>query len=255
MPSAREPYLAYVQEDSRSPFKPFDPKSVTRASWEPEPKKPKPKPNGPLLSFNRHPEYVAFANLTNLVRNSRELTFDAFLHLKCPRDRILPKCQLQDYESPDKAVDRLDSLVPARLEAHPAYCIARRAGHNDSPHPRRFSDCVASQDCSKSLEPKTGLAWSNTLMRPSLALLRFTAPMVSIISHAQLVAVPRPLHLRITSLPPHAICASCLSMRTARLPQRTREGNGHFSLETRTQSTLSFRHYITLWLGIAPSMP
>lgn len=61
MPPLQEPYLAtYTQEDHRSPSKPFDPKAVTRASWEPTRKK-KPKKNGPLLSFNRHRECVAFA--------------------------------------------------------------------------------------------------------------------------------------------------------------------------------------------------
>ncbi|KAI1436168.1 hypothetical protein GGR50DRAFT_653035 [Xylaria sp. CBS 124048] len=41
--------------DSRSPKKEFDPKAVTRASWEVKPKKP--KRNGPLVSFNQHPDY------------------------------------------------------------------------------------------------------------------------------------------------------------------------------------------------------
>lgn len=41
--------------DSRFPSKPFDPKAVTRASWEPK-SPPKPRPEGPLVSFNRHPE-------------------------------------------------------------------------------------------------------------------------------------------------------------------------------------------------------
>ncbi|KAI1344574.1 hypothetical protein F5Y15DRAFT_366988 [Xylariaceae sp. FL0016] len=40
--------------DSRSPGKEFDPKAVTRASWEPKPKKP--KQDGPLVNFNRHPD-------------------------------------------------------------------------------------------------------------------------------------------------------------------------------------------------------
>ena len=66
MPPAQEPYLGgghmQSQEDYRFPTKPFDPKAVTRASWEPERKKP-PKKDGPLLSFNRHPEYaVALVN-------------------------------------------------------------------------------------------------------------------------------------------------------------------------------------------------
>lgn len=55
---AQQPYL-YDDDrrDSRSPDKPFDPKAVTRASWQPKPKKKK-KQDGPLISFNRHPEYV-----------------------------------------------------------------------------------------------------------------------------------------------------------------------------------------------------
>lgn len=60
MPPAQEPYHGshtQSQEDCRFPTKPFDPKAVTRASWEPERKKP-PKKDGPLVSFDRHPEYV-----------------------------------------------------------------------------------------------------------------------------------------------------------------------------------------------------
>jgi hypothetical protein len=45
-----------VHRDSFLPQKEFDPKAVTRASWEVKPKKPKKK--GPLVSFGRHPEYV-----------------------------------------------------------------------------------------------------------------------------------------------------------------------------------------------------
>ncbi|KAI2636985.1 hypothetical protein GGS26DRAFT_464077 [Hypomontagnella submonticulosa] len=52
---AQQPYLYDSdRRDSRLPEKPFDPKAVTRASWEPKPKKP--KQNGPLISFNRHPD-------------------------------------------------------------------------------------------------------------------------------------------------------------------------------------------------------
>lgn len=54
---AQQPYLQGFQGDTYEPT--FDPKAVTRASWEPKPRKPKPK--GPLVSFNRHPEYVHFA--------------------------------------------------------------------------------------------------------------------------------------------------------------------------------------------------
>lgn len=52
---AQPPYMYdSVHRDSYLPEKEFDPKAVTRASWEVKPKKPKKK--GPLVSFNRHPE-------------------------------------------------------------------------------------------------------------------------------------------------------------------------------------------------------
>ncbi|KAK4041191.1 hypothetical protein C8A01DRAFT_45630 [Parachaetomium inaequale] len=47
-------YQAVSRDDERFPAQTFDPKAVTRASY--EPKKPKPKPDGPLVSFNRHPD-------------------------------------------------------------------------------------------------------------------------------------------------------------------------------------------------------
>ena len=43
-------------EGSRSPYKEFDPKAVTRASQTPKPRRQ--KPDGPLISFNQHPECV-----------------------------------------------------------------------------------------------------------------------------------------------------------------------------------------------------
>jgi hypothetical protein len=42
--------------DDRFPTQTFDPKAVTRSSY--EKKAPKPKPKGPLIAVNRHPEYV-----------------------------------------------------------------------------------------------------------------------------------------------------------------------------------------------------
>ncbi|KAJ2975237.1 hypothetical protein NUW58_g8411 [Xylaria curta] len=52
---AQQPYMYdSAHRDSQLPEKPFDPKAVTRASWEVKPKKPKKK--GPLVSFNRHPD-------------------------------------------------------------------------------------------------------------------------------------------------------------------------------------------------------
>ncbi|KAK6063325.1 hypothetical protein SCUP234_11838 [Seiridium cupressi] len=51
-----QPYLYDSDRQSNVlPSKDFDPKAVTRASWEPQPKK-KSKQDGPLLSFNRHPD-------------------------------------------------------------------------------------------------------------------------------------------------------------------------------------------------------
>ncbi|KAI1351386.1 hypothetical protein F5Y01DRAFT_282932 [Xylaria sp. FL0043] len=51
----QQPYMYDSgRRDSRLPEKEFDPKAVTRASWEVRPKKPKKK--GPLISFNRHPD-------------------------------------------------------------------------------------------------------------------------------------------------------------------------------------------------------
>ncbi|KAI0009712.1 hypothetical protein F4779DRAFT_358616 [Xylariaceae sp. FL0662B] len=43
------------RRDSRLPEKPFEPKAITRASWEPKPRSPK-KQDGPLIAFNRHPD-------------------------------------------------------------------------------------------------------------------------------------------------------------------------------------------------------
>ncbi|KAH7022472.1 hypothetical protein EDB80DRAFT_744967 [Ilyonectria destructans] len=56
MGGAQQPFMysAVQRNDARYPESTFDPKAVTRASW--EPKKFKPKPDGPLVSFNRHPD-------------------------------------------------------------------------------------------------------------------------------------------------------------------------------------------------------
>ncbi|KJZ78118.1 hypothetical protein HIM_02755 [Hirsutella minnesotensis 3608] len=52
---ASQPYLCSpAKRDSRFPTTTFDPKAVTRASWEPKPRKPQPR--GPLVSFNQHPD-------------------------------------------------------------------------------------------------------------------------------------------------------------------------------------------------------
>ncbi|KAF6825185.1 hypothetical protein CMUS01_09915 [Colletotrichum musicola] len=52
---AQQPFLYNaVDNSSRFPEPKFDPKAVTRASWEPKPRKP--KPTGPLVTFNQHPD-------------------------------------------------------------------------------------------------------------------------------------------------------------------------------------------------------
>ncbi|OAA69065.1 hypothetical protein ISF_03440 [Cordyceps fumosorosea ARSEF 2679] len=53
-PSPPYMYSATASDDSRFPTSTFDPKAITRASWEPKPKR-KPQ-TGPLLSFNAHPD-------------------------------------------------------------------------------------------------------------------------------------------------------------------------------------------------------
>ncbi|KAH6659768.1 hypothetical protein BKA67DRAFT_652984 [Truncatella angustata] len=50
-----QPYLYDAdRRDSFAPTKGFDPKAITRASWEPKPRPT--KREGPLVSFNRHPD-------------------------------------------------------------------------------------------------------------------------------------------------------------------------------------------------------
>jgi len=78
-----EPFLDGVERyDPKSPTKPFDPKAVTRASFEPKPKKVQQK--GPLISFNRHPEYEPSSTIwgfqyTN-VSISLRLAFKVSIH-------------------------------------------------------------------------------------------------------------------------------------------------------------------------------
>ena len=58
MGSPRQPFLyeaMHNKRDDRFPAPKFDPKVVTRASY--ESKKPKAKPKSPLIAVNRHPEY------------------------------------------------------------------------------------------------------------------------------------------------------------------------------------------------------
>ncbi|KAI1826005.1 hypothetical protein F4861DRAFT_146598 [Xylaria intraflava] len=68
---AQQPYMYDSDHrDSRSPQKEFDPKAVTRASWEVKPKKP--KRNGPLVSFNKHPDFQGM--LTGRTHNFRPMS-------------------------------------------------------------------------------------------------------------------------------------------------------------------------------------
>ncbi|KAF4971830.1 hypothetical protein FSARC_1433 [Fusarium sarcochroum] len=55
MAPSQTPFLySAVNNESRFPEPKFDPKAVTRASWSPP--KPRKKQDGPLVSFNRHPD-------------------------------------------------------------------------------------------------------------------------------------------------------------------------------------------------------
>lgn len=58
MGGTRQPFIyEAVKDDDRFPASSFDPKAVTRSRY--ESKKPKKnKTKGPLISVNRHPEYV-----------------------------------------------------------------------------------------------------------------------------------------------------------------------------------------------------
>jgi hypothetical protein len=59
MGSQKQPFLYYAGfQDDRLPAPLFDPKAVTRASWEPKPERR--KQNGPLISLDRHQEWVCF---------------------------------------------------------------------------------------------------------------------------------------------------------------------------------------------------
>lgn len=61
-PSQPYTYSATASDDARFPVSTFDPKAITRASWEPKPKR---QPQvGPLVNFNTHPEY-AYTHPTN----------------------------------------------------------------------------------------------------------------------------------------------------------------------------------------------
>lgn len=55
MGGTHAPFLYEAERSSSSfPEKTFDPKAVTRASWQAKPVKP--KQEGPLVQLNRHPE-------------------------------------------------------------------------------------------------------------------------------------------------------------------------------------------------------
>ncbi len=69
MGGAQQPFLYSAESygsDPRFPTAPFEPKAVTRASYQAKPKKK--KKNGPLISVNRHPEYVSPGHSFRLAR-------------------------------------------------------------------------------------------------------------------------------------------------------------------------------------------
>ncbi len=63
------PYLydPVKSDGPRSPYKEFDPKAVTRASQEAKPRRP--VHEGPLVSFNQHPEFVFQFQCERLANN------------------------------------------------------------------------------------------------------------------------------------------------------------------------------------------
>lgn len=76
MGGSRQPFMYRpVRNDDRFPTVSFDPKAVTRASYEPKPPK-KPRPKGPLISINRHPEYVMSSPHTHTIPDSALLTMN-----------------------------------------------------------------------------------------------------------------------------------------------------------------------------------
>ncbi|ORY63105.1 uncharacterized protein BCR38DRAFT_320073, partial [Pseudomassariella vexata] len=82
------PYLYDADgRDNRSPTKEFDPKAVTRASWESKPK-PKPKQDRPLVAFNRHPD--AHDVLTGRTTNFRPMSSTKKWWIKCMRKVQMP---------------------------------------------------------------------------------------------------------------------------------------------------------------------
>lgn len=65
MGATRQPFIyeaVQTPEDERFSTSKFDPKRVTRSSY--EQKAPKRKQRGPLVSVNRHPEYVSLHRST-----------------------------------------------------------------------------------------------------------------------------------------------------------------------------------------------
>ena len=72
MGGAQQPFLYSAESygnDPRFPTAPFEPKAVTRASYQAKPKKKKKK--GPLISVNRHPEYVCPDHLSRFATGIR----------------------------------------------------------------------------------------------------------------------------------------------------------------------------------------
>jgi hypothetical protein len=75
-------------EGPGSPHKDFDPKVVTRASY--MPKLPRQKPEGPLISFNQHPEYVYHLENYRCANNGSQFLLNSALWKeRCEADEFL----------------------------------------------------------------------------------------------------------------------------------------------------------------------
>lgn len=63
----QQPYMydAIKTEGYGSPYREFDPKRISRESMAPKPR-PVRKPDGPLVSFNQHPEYETSSQLLQI---------------------------------------------------------------------------------------------------------------------------------------------------------------------------------------------
>jgi hypothetical protein len=116
------PYLydPVKSDGPRSPYKEFDPKSVTRASQTPKPRRP--QHEGPLVSFNQHPEYVSEFNCQMYANNNAQ-----FL-LNC----AIWKYECEGHEPLCEEVGEMDAKHPTGLEMFRAPMRNWTVGYFDS---------------------------------------------------------------------------------------------------------------------------